>query len=408
MIVSFLTLLMSLGFAAKADSNCQSIKTGKEFYQCSLQKHPDLEVSKLKTTEGEALVAQASQWQNPSLEARSIRGSRVGQNVSSTEVSLAVPLSQLWTRGSRQDIGNAQRQIAQIEASEILINVKKSLIQDLYRLRQIEDELQIFNESLRAFETISKQFRGRRVRGPEQEVTLNLVELATSDYGLKINRLLTEKSQILSKFKALWGAELKISKEILPRVKESWPEISTQIDVSQSFQVRKIQAEATRAQAEKSLVNRESWPAVSAGPSIERTADGGDEVTSYGFNISMDLPLLSFNQGSRNLAATRAQQATLLSDYAVRRAKLDKEILLQKYRSAIEALRRSSNWEEIRQKHKKIDGLFKQGLVGGGTVIEAHRQIAEFTESQHQHELSAIESFLELKTLSGENVEDIL
>lgn len=406
MIVSLIALFMSFGFAQ--DSNCQTFKTYKELYQCSLQKHPELEVSKLKAKEGEALVEQSSQWQNPSLEVKNVRASRSGQNVSSTELDLAIPISQIWTRGARQEIGSAQRQVAQIQAFEVLANVKKDLIQDLYRLRQIEDELQIFNESLRSFETISKQFKSRRVRGPEQEATLNLVELAASDYELKVSRLRTEKSQILSKFKALWGPELQISKEILPRVKDQWPMISPQIDVSHSYQVRRFEAEATQAQAEKKLADRESWPDISAGPSIDRTADGGDEVTSYGFNVSASLPILSLNRGSRNLAHVRAQQASLQSNYAVRRAELDKEILIQKYRAATEALKKSTNWKEVHQRHGKIDSLFRQGLVGGTTVIEAHRQITEFTESQHQHELSAIESFLELKTLSGENVEEIL
>lgn len=406
MVTSILWLLFTSSFAENA--SCLAPKSYKEFYQCSLLRHPDFEISKLKSTESVAIEEQASQWQNPELEVQEVKGKLNGANSKTSEAKLAIPLSQLWTRGARADIGEVEKKIVQVESSEALLNAQKFLILNLYRLRQIDTEIAILDESVNAFETIQKQFRNRPARGPEQEVSLSVVELASSDYELKKSRLSTEKSEILSKFQALWGSDFKITQQILPPTKEKWPEINTSANIAHSFQIRKIQLEAERAQAEKSLAIRESWPELKAGPAVEKTDDGVNSVTSYGFNVSMSLPIFSLNGGSRKLTESRSRQAQLRADYAIKSAQAEKEILIQKYKSAVEALKKSSNKEEMRKKHNKVDGLFRQGLVSGALVIEAHRQITEFTESQHQQELTAIETYLEYKTLSGENGEEIL
>ena len=74
----------------------------------------------------------------------------------------------------------------------------------------------------------------------------------------------------------------------------------------------------------------------------------------------------------------------------------------------MESLLKSAANNDVKRKHDRIDSLFKQGLASGSIVIEAHRQIASYAESQHQHEITALESYLEIQTLSGQNIEEIL
>lgn len=406
MIAGFLFLLLANSFAA--EPNCSILKSHREFYQCTLMKHPDLEISKLKIAEGEALLKKASQWQNPELEYQDLRGKSSNESVSSSEVVLSFPVSQLWVNGARQDVGKAEKKIAEIESAETLLNVKKALIRDIYRIRQLQQEIHVFEESIQAFETIRKQFQGRPARGPEQEITLGLVEIAASDYELKKNQLISERAEILSKFKALWGPSFEFNNNILPKPKDKWPEVNADSSASQSFAVRKVVLEAERAQAEASLTEKESLPDVRIGPAFEQANDGVEKVTSYGVNLSMSLPIFSLNSGARQLASTRSRQASLISDFTQKKAQLERNILLQKYRSAVASLKQSDNLEEVHKKHEKVEKLFRQGLISGALVIEAHRQITEFTESQHQQELLAIETYLELKAISGGDIEEIL
>ena len=60
------------------------------------------------------------------------------------------------------------------------------------------------------------------------------------------------------------------------------------------------------------------------------------------------------------------------------------------------------------KKHLRVDSYFRQGLASGGLVIEAHRQMFEFMQSQHEHENAAIEAYINLMTLVGGEVEGIL
>ncbi|GIL17062.1 MAG: hypothetical protein BroJett040_08130 [Oligoflexia bacterium] len=404
-MVILLSLLMSIAHASEL--NCNDIKTFKTFYYCSLERHPKFEIAKLKSKEGDAIVEKATQWQNPEFGLKSTTGSNAGETVGATELEVSFSISQLWQREEQKQIAVADKKIANIEAKESLLSVQKELIKTLYRLRQIESELDLVAETINTFEMIKKQYRSRAVRGPEQEITLNLVELASSDYELKRNHLSTEKSELDSKLKAMWGPGFVVKKDYLPPLRERWMEVSLVKSMGTGFELQRINAEKEKALAEQRLATKESYPSLSFGPNLARNTQGPSQYYTYGVNLRMSLPLVSLNSGSRLLSASKAQQAQLTADYANNRAQAEKEILIQKYKSSVESLRKTSNQEEIKRKHQKIDGLFRQGLASGGLIIEAHRQIVEYTESQHEHENAAIEAYLEIKTLIGEGIEDI-
>lgn len=404
MITGFLASLLWSGFAF-AQTDCARVKTHQDFYRCSLQKHPDFQISELKKSEAEALFQQAGQWKNPEIEFQNIKAG----SATTTEASLSVPVSQLWTRGPQLAVGQAEQKLSELEAAETLLKARKSLVLDLYRLRQLQTEIEVVNESIESFEKIRRQFKNRPARGPEQEVTLSLVELASGDYELKKSKLLAENSEILASLHALWGKHFELKSAFLPPPKTTWPVLSKSVHAnSTNFQTQRLQLESTRAQALTTLTQRESWPEVKLGPVIEQTTDGSQKTTAYGFNIAMTLPLVSLNGGGRKLAESKAQQARLSSDFAQKKSVLDQETLLQKYSSAVEALKKSTSFEAMKKKHHQVDRHFQQGLISGSLVIEAHRQITEFTESQNQQERLAIESFLEIKTFQGEDIEDIL
>lgn len=401
----FYILTTSLAFGA--GGNCAAIQSHRDFYACSLQKHPLSEVAGLKAKEGEAFLEQAGQWRNPDLDLRTVTGDRAGEKVGSTELTVAIPLTQLWTRGARTSVAEAEKKRSEIDAKDMLLGVKKDLIRDIYRLRQIDDERALLDETLTTFAKIGKQLRGRRARGPEQEVTLSLVELAASDYELKKNRLETEKLEIASRMKGIWGSSFEVRPQFLPPPKSKWPSIDG-VAAEPSLEVQRALADAEKSAAEKKLAERESWPELRVGPAIERATDGPNQFYSYGVTMSITLPVLSWNGGSRKLADTRAEQARFVADYMQKKSRLENEIHLRKYQSALSSMKSAASKDDLHRKHDRVENLFRQGLLPGSLVIEAHRQLYEYTVSQHEHENAAVDAFLELKTLRGEDVEEIL
>lgn len=408
MNVFILYLFATMSFAQAEERPCDQIKTYHDFYHCSVQKHPAYNAAKLKVQEADALFEKSAQLKNPELEVKSLGGENAGEQVGSTEISLSVPLSQIWVKGAERDVGRAEQRLAEVESKESLMKVKKEVLKDIYRLRQVEEEIHLVMEAIDSFEKIEKQFKGRRARGPEQEITLNLVELAVGDYELKKNHLTTEKAEILSRIKAIWGPKEEIKKELLPPLKDKWPSVDGETNVGASFEVQRLVAESERADAEHRVANRESLPELNVGPVAERTTEGPNQYWSYGISVSMSLPLFSLNGGSRKLAEAKSAQARFMSEYAQKKSQLEKDILIHKYKTAVESLKKAASRGELTKKHSKIDSLFRQGLAAGGLVIEAHRQITEFTESQHEHEMLALDSYIELMALSGKDIEEIM
>ena len=402
-------LAIILGSAAQAAAGaCAKTASYLEFYQCTLEKHPRMAIAQEKVREADAVYEKAAQWKNPDLALKSVGGTQGGESVGTTELTVLVPVSQLWTRGAQKSVASAEKRVVEVDAMQTLLDFKKELIRDLYRIRQIEDDLELVNETLEAFSTIQRQLGARKARGPDQEITLNLVQLAGSDYQLRKNHIQVERAEILAKLRAIWGKDFEIKRTQLPPLKDKWPEVKVASGVGQNLAVQKAVAETDRAMAEHSLTRLESLPTLSIGPVMERSTTGPSRSWAYGFALEASLPIFSWNGGARAVAESKTVQAELESAYVIKKFDTEKDILLMKYRTAVDSLTKSSSRSEVKNKHHRVDSFFRQGLASGSLVIEAHRQIVEYQQSQHKHENSAIDSYIDLMTLTGGDIEGIL
>lgn len=398
----------SFAFAEESAKNCESSKSSIEFYQCLLTVHPEYKAALITKASSEAIRDKTTQFANPELSLRSVGGQKAGENMGSTELSANFDLSNLVIkRAAISKLGESEEKLNNVLGDEEEFKAKASIIKDLFRYRQIEDELALVNEALEAFQKIIGQFRSRKAMGPDQQITLNLVELATGEYQLQRNHLMIEKQELDARYKAIFGAKFQMKRQWIPSLKVSWPEISISSITGQTFNLKKAEAESAKANAEKSLANADSWPQLSAGPIWERTTEGPTQYTSTGMGVTVSLPLLSWNGGARELAAQNKLRSQMLLDYASKRENLEKQMIYEKYQSAVQVLKKSVSSESVRQKHERVDSFFRQGLASGATVIEAHRQILTFTESQHEHELTALEAYIYLNLISGMDANEV-
>lgn len=383
---------------------CSKLSNPAEFYSCMLQKHPKAQSAEALRSAADASLDKASQFTNPELEVKNTNGNRAGETNAAMELTLNFPVSDyLFGRGARMKVGAADKVLLETEAKEQSFETKSQVISDLYRYRQITNELLFVDEVLGTFAKIEKQFKSRRSRGPEQEITLNLVILAQGDYELKKNHLSVEKQEVEARFKSALSDDFKVTKEILPEFKREWPQVSPATNLENNFSLQKSIAARDRAYGEKSIANVESWPKIVAGPIAERTVEGIAGFNSYGFSLTVDLPIFSFNGGGRGYAEAQKIRSEIEYELANNKARLDSNLVYQKYVSAVESLKKSERREDLAKKHLEIDRLFNQGLTSGATIIEAHRQIWEFMDSQHEHERTALSSLLQLYQLQGKD-----
>ncbi len=410
LIILILTGFSNLAAALEVNgARCGRIANPMDFYQCSLSKHLGVQVAENTKAAADAALSKAGQFLNPEFDFKNMMGNSGGERTASVEAALNFPLSDyFYIRSTRVASGEADKLLLETESKEIDFNVRRELIKDIFRYRQLLAEYALAEETLTTFERIERQFKSRRARGPEQEITLNLVEMAQGDYQLKKNHLTIERQEIEARFKAIWGFNFTINKNWLPSFKKEWPEVSRQVNVENLFELQKLLAAKNKASAEKTAAIAESWPKLTVGPVYERATAGIGASDSYGIALSLDVPIFSWNSGGRAFAEAQKIRSETQYEYAKRSAALNGDLIYKRYTSAVGALKKSHDSEALAKKHNTIDGLFKQGLAGGSTLIEAHRQIWEFTESQHEHETTAIDAFLLIKQLQGQDVVEVL
>lgn len=406
-IVSLFCVLISSGASAKA--LCQDARTASELYLCTIQNHPHQTLKDQTKVTADALINQAKQFDNPTLDVKSVAGTVSGEAMGATEVSVTLPISS-YVLGRAPKIEQAQADAKQIQNDfdEEIFKIKSDLIKDFYRLRQVADELGMVEEALGAFSSVERQLRSRPARGPEQEITLNLVTLVQGDYELKKNRLITEKAEILSRFKLIWGAGFNLNAKILPPFKQNWPDSSGELKLDTHFELRKSGTDLEKAIADKRVAQAESWPKVAIGPTVQRETTGGSVAYAYGFNVGIDIPIFSINSGGRQVAEARRIRAEMVQQLTLRKVQSENEITVNKYKAAVDSLKRSSARESLAKNHARIDSLFRQGMAAGTVIVEAHRQILEFTLSQHEHELTAVDSLINLYQLQGKDIAEVI
>lgn len=404
-----ISIVVSFSLAQAEITNCSAAKSTQVFYACVIEHHPKMQSALLSIEAAQAVSGKITQMPNPELSLSSVQGKNGGENEGSTSLEVSVNLNEsILKRSSLGKLGKAEEKILTVEAQEAIFQVQSQVIKNFYRYRQLLDELDLVIEAIDTFKKIENQFKARRARGPEQSVTLNLVELAQGDYALRKYHLNAEKTVIETEFKGIFGSDFNFKKEWLPPLKVNWPQIKDSDFSKSNFELMKLEAEKDKSEAEKSIAAVDSWPQVSVGPSIERNTSGINQYTAYGFNLTVNLPIFSVNGAGRNFAAKNALKIQKLYEYSTKKAHFENQLLLQKYSSATEALKKTISIDTLKKKHNEIDHLFRQGLAPGSAVIEAHRQISEFRQSQHEHEMEALDALMSLSFLSGKDLSEVL
>ena len=69
-----MSLMLVLSLAQGSETQCGSIQSHKDFYFCSLEKHPKFQSSNLRQIEGSAIYEKANQWCNPELSIKNLVG----------------------------------------------------------------------------------------------------------------------------------------------------------------------------------------------------------------------------------------------------------------------------------------------------------------------------------------------
>jgi cobalt-zinc-cadmium efflux system outer membrane protein len=367
-----------------------------------LQNHPDL-------VRGEALRKQADKFEpfarqrpNPELDSKGLYGEAIdGRNIFETESNLAHTFELGGKRSARIEKALAEKE--EIDASYLKTkeDVYSSTLKILYRIRHVHAEMKTLEEALMTFSQIQRQYRSRPTLTPEQEVSLSVFQLAEGDYKFRKAALQTEENTLEKTIEISIGTPFPHKDSILPNKKEDWPQIKNVDLPLKGAAIKFSEAELKHAKAELSLAKSNSWPDLKLGPSFETETEGGLTVYKYGLNLSIPLPLYQVNSAGRAYAWAGLLKSEHSLELRKKELSQERQILLTQYQKATKSLKESVNLSEAEKKHINVDRLFRRGVIPSSLVIEAHRQLVDFTKSQNEQELIALEALLKLKALSG-------
>jgi cobalt-zinc-cadmium efflux system outer membrane protein len=387
------------------ETKCPELVSPEAIIQCALIRHPDIGVGDAHINESLKLERFARQFPNPEFDTRSTYGKYLGDDMANVELNLAFVLELGGKRRARIQKAWAE----QAEATANLLKTKEDVyigtLSTLIRLRQLSVEIEAMEHALEAFGSIQKLYKAYGQLSPEQQISLNIFQLAQGDYRAKKTAAILEQQRYFRGLKMALGQDVPNIKTIYPSALSNWPKLDFADDLNGSG-MKLAEADLKSAEAEVKSAVGDTWPTVRIGPSIEQQTEGPFTYHTFGFNLSLPLPLFHFNQGGRAYANAGLMRSQ--ANFKAQKTKLsaEKEILINQYNSLIDSLRQMPSVEAIEKKHVSAESYFRRGLLATSLMVEYHRQIVDFIMAQNELELGAMQSLWKVYALEGKIFKD--
>ncbi len=391
-------------FAQTQTQACQALSSYKDVLQCAIQNHPSTQRSRLVLDQNQNLTGVAEQIPNPQISTQILSGkTNSDERVDYTQVNLAQPFELGGKRGSRIKKAKALVEVSEIDLQltqeEIYLRTYLSMI----RLRQISEEIEIYDDALSTFEKIQKQYRSRPRMTPEQRATYSVLDIAASDYRVRRQPLVRE-ARVHERFLEIAvGRRLDVRRDFYPARRKDWPKISDGTEEAnlKSAAIRKSQAEVEVALAELESAKSLAWPDLQIGPTFETQSQGSQRYQQLGVNISFAIPIFNLNGAGKSYANAGVSVAEATATATVREERNELNLNRQTYEEIVQLLKSTISASDLQRKHREVESSFANGIVPSSLIIEIHRQLADYTRSVNEQETSAIEALAKIYSVQG-------
>lgn len=409
----FFLFLILMGLTAPEMSqanSCDNLATTESVVQCALEMAPDMVRGQTEVSRAEALEDQAGQRPNPEFSSDGTYGTALGDTVWNINASLVHTVEVGGKRSAR--IEKAQGELSSSKAG-FLKAKERTVIETLRllnRMRQIKDESDALDEALATFSKILKQYFRKSALGPEQQVSLSIFQLAESDYRLRRNTLEIETISLQRRMSAILGRAADLPENAFPKSRSTWPKIEEQQESSKwtGSLISFPRAELQLAKADLELARSQSWSNLRVGPAYQLQTQGPLVTHMWGASLTFDLPLFHMNGGGREVAHREVFKAEQDLEVTTREISATREILLKQYLNTVAVLKQSVTRQEMEKRHRNVEALFERGVISSPLVIEAHRQMVDFTRDKNSQEIAALEALWQLLALEGRLFEEYL
>ncbi|EPZ49933.1 outer membrane efflux protein [Bacteriovorax sp. BAL6_X] len=349
-------------------------------------------------------IKSANQVYNPEVETEIVSA---GNN----KVSSMLKLTQTFELGGKRDSRKAWAQrLKELGRLEFKGEKEKAVLENilnLYRLRQIEELIPVYQESYGSLKKVyDKKSKIRKSLSPSQEVEYETLSFAMDDYYMRLSELKAEKASIRVHLKLNAGKNCVVSKSALPKLFKFKELNLNLLELKDSTGYKKRLAQLAVAKAEYDVAKSNAYSDLSVGPMYEYSKSDDEKEHAFGLSLTFDLPVFNTNDGAK----AKGIAAVKKSEYQIRYDELDLQIdhrnWVQKYQRYKSVYKKMASQSVLEKKHKRIEKLFDRGVISTSLIIEAHRQMVDFFTRRNDYEIGAVEALWNIYLLRGTILEE--
>ncbi|MBC7660777.1 MAG: TolC family protein [Chitinophagaceae bacterium] len=406
---SRIILLLGLGLSGSATAQirlCPDFTKPNDILDCAMKHHPELIIADGEIEQARLYKQVAALRPNPELSNQTLAGDSNRQRFYS-EFNLLHTVETGGKLDARVKKSEAELSLKEASKDVNRFEIYRALVLDLYRLRQIQDELLVIDDVVGTYRTIEHQLALRPVLSPDQRAAVANFQVAKGDFEMKKLPLIAESEQHLSSISLAIGRDFLVNTALLPKKYKKWPTLPTESGPSDVRDVRVTLAKAyiDRASAEVSLTETEASSDFRIGPSIQYQRQDERNNLAIGINVAVALPIFHRNEASLAYAGSELINARVASEAARVSVTTQKNLFVRKYNSYLAVLKKLPSIDTLKKKHHEVEKLFSDGFINGSPVIDIHNQIFEYVKSQDEMEMSMVESLLRIYAFDGKLME---
>lgn len=380
---------------------CKLPKNSADIIACAMKMHPSAIKAQLKSGSTIKLVDKAAQIPNPTLTSRYVRGDSVEGEASELEANFNFTLELGGKRNARKEIALAKSSQANVQEYNARAMIKIATILNLHRLRQVVKEKEFLDESFKAFNKVLADIRKIPKLSSEQDASLTLFELALEELKIEESELYELEQKLEHFFHVATGHSLVEIEPFFPASPRNWPSIKPFNRVSDSPQIKELKALALVANKKSKLETAKAWPNLKIGPSLAIEQEGGVKNEMFGLNIQLPIPIMQRNDGARAFAKSeelRARRKINLAKSELKHERFEKKRI---YESAVKTLKNAITTKEYALKHKKIESLYRRGVISNTIYLESFKQRFRYLKRKNKQEMTALKALWEIHLYDG-------
>ncbi len=362
----------------------------------------------LLLSESEGVLDAGSAFSNPELEFETIQGRGLGGRVGNNRIAISYPFQLFGQRSAKKAKAKAESELLKIEGIKGKNGLVAEVALNLYHLMHISEEISTLEMTLETYSNVISQLSSRAMLSPDQDVTLSVFRLAVGDLSFKRSSLISDRKKIEDFFSHIPGMTSKQLEKLLPEHRKNWPDPSLKRSELNGWPIQQVENQLKAAEADFDSSKANAWPELKAGIIYDQEIESSLEVSKVGFNLTLPIPLLNWNSGNKQIAASAYQRALVDKELAHREVKNERSRTIEFYNSSVETLKKSPNEMDVVKKTKNLASKYNRGLINSSLLIEAHRQLFEFRSSQNEIERKTLESLFRIYELDGVSIEEAL